>query len=67
VAGVTITPTTLAYIDLLIQAGLMSDISIEKVQQGQGVHQAKVDGRSAIRISDLGRSVIGYMIAFRKT
>ena len=67
VAGVTITPTTLAYIDSLIQAGLVSDVSVEKIQQGQGVNQGRVDGRSVIRISDLGRSVIAYMIAFRET
>jgi len=66
VPGVEINPTTLSWIDLLIQKGLVSDVSIEKIQQGVGLSQARVTGRSSIRISDFGRSVIAYMLNFKK-
>jgi hypothetical protein len=68
VAGVQITPNTLSWIDLLIQKGLVSDVSVEKIQQGIGMGppQGKVNGRSSIRISDFGRNVIAYMLAFKE-
>lgn len=57
----TINDNSLAWIDSLIRKGLVIDASIENVQSGYTTNPRKVESRSAIKLSDLARSMIGYM------
>ena len=52
---------SLAWIDSLIRKGLVIDASVENVQSGYTPSPRKVVSRSAIRLSDLARSMIEYM------
>ena len=53
--------TNLAWFDSLIRKGLVVDVSIENIQSGYTTTPCKVLSRSAIRLSDLARSMIEYM------
>lgn len=58
---------SLAWIDSLIRKGLVIDASVENVQSGYTPSPRKVASRSAIRLSDLARSMIEYMRSVQPT
>ena len=63
---IVIDATTRAWIDNLIRKGLVIDASVENVQSGHTPNPRKVASRSAIRLSDFARSMIGYMRSMQR-
>lgn len=64
---IEINDKTRAWIDILIRKGLIIDTSIEKINAGFESSSRKILERSAIRLSNLARSMINYMLDVQKT